>query len=68
MLYRAATELSFIKKSSFNNDVTIEQIWIFELGVENSIDVPFYVILDFMQKYQFNQQPQKMIYFMDRVY
>ena len=45
---KAATELSYIKKSSYINDVTTENNWTFELGVGDGIDIPVYVIVGFM--------------------
>ena len=39
-------------------DVTTENIWTLELGVGDGIDIPIYVIVVFMQRYQFNQQHQ----------
>ena len=47
--------------------VTIENVWFFELGVGDGIDLPIYVIVGFMQIYQFNQQYQKMIRFLDQM-
>ena len=52
------TELSFIKRSFYMKDVTIENIWTFELGVEGGIDKSIYVRVGFMQRDQFNQQHQ----------
>ena len=40
------------------NDVTTESNWTFELGVRDGVDVPFYVIVGFMQRDQFFQQHQ----------
>ena len=55
---RAATELSFIKKSSYVEEVTNENNWVFELGAGHGIDIPIYVIVGIMQRDQFNQQHQ----------
>ena len=52
---RAATELTYIKISSYTKDVTTENIWTFELGVRSCSDVPFYVIVGFIRGDQFNQ-------------
>ena len=51
----AATQLLYIKRSSFTKDVTIENNWAFKLGVVDGIDFPIYVIVGFMQREQFNQ-------------
>ena len=55
---RAAKQLTYIKISSYTKDVTTENIWTFELGVQKCSDVPFYVIVGFVQRDQFNQQHQ----------
>ena len=55
---KAATELSYIKKSSLMKDVTTENNWFFELGVGDGIDLPIYVIVGFLPRDQFNQQHQ----------
>ena len=39
---RAATQLTYIKGSSYSKDVTTENYWIFELGVQSGIDVPIF--------------------------
>ena len=51
----AATELSFIKRSSYMKDVTTKNNWTFEFGVEDGIEIPIYVIVGFMQRDQFNE-------------
>ena len=55
---KAATEVSYIKRSSNMKEVITETNWIFELGVENFVDIPIYVTVGFMQRHQFNQQHQ----------
>ena len=55
---RAATELTYIRRSLYTKDVTAENNWTFELGVKSGIDVPIYLKIGFMQKDQFNQQHQ----------
>ena len=55
---KTPTELSFIKRSSYMKYLTTENIWIFELGVGDGIDIPIYVRVGFMQSGQFNQQHQ----------
>ena len=55
---KTPTELSYIKRSSYMKDVTIENRWTFELGLGDSIDIPFYVIVEFTQRDHFNQQHQ----------
>ena len=55
---KAATELSYFKRSSCMNDVTTENNWTCELGVGDGIDIPVYVIVVFLQRDQFDQQRQ----------
>ena len=55
---RDTTELTYVRRSSHTKDVTTENIWTFELGVESSTDVPIYVIVRFMQRDQFDQEHQ----------
>ena len=55
---KAPTELSYIKRSSYMNDVTTENTWTCELGVGDGINQPIYVMVGFMQRDQFNQQHQ----------
>ena len=56
---KAPTELSYVKRSSYMKDVTTENDWTFELGFGDGVDIPFYVIVGFMQRDQINQQHQK---------
>ena len=51
---KAATEFTYIVRSSFMKDVTTENNWTFELGVGGDIGIPIYVIKGFMQRDQFN--------------
>ena len=55
---KTPAELSFIKKSYYIKDVTIENVWTFELGVGDGVDIPIFVVLGFMQRDQFKQQHQ----------
>ena len=55
---KTPTELSYIKKSYYIKDVTTENVWTFELGVEDGVDIPIFVVLGFMQRDQFKQQHQ----------
>ena len=61
----AATEMSYINKSSYVRNLTTGNKWTFELA--GSIDTPIYIIVVFMQRDQSNQQHQKMIHFIDQV-
>ena len=56
---RAATDLSLIERPSLMKIVTTENNWTFELGVGGGINIPFYVIIRFVQRDQFNQQHQE---------
>ena len=46
----AGAELSYIKRSSYTKDVTTENDWTFQLGLQSGIDVPIYVFVGFMQR------------------
>ena len=54
------TKLAYSNTFVHNKDVSIENNWTFELGVEKRFEVPFYVKQGFMQRYQFHQQSQKL--------
>ena len=58
ILSKIPTELSYIKRSSYKKDTTIENNWTFELGVGNGVDAPLYIRVGFVQRDQFNQQQQ----------
>ena len=58
VLYQAATELTYIKSSSYTKVVTIEKSWTFELDVRGGIDVRVHVVVGRMQRNQFIQQDQ----------
>ena len=45
---KAPTELSYIKRSSYMNDVTTENNWTFDLGVGDGIDIPVFLLVGFM--------------------
>ena len=58
IISKSATELSYIKRSSYMKDVTTENNWNFELGVGNGVDVTICIIVGFIQRNQFNQLHQ----------
>ena len=51
---KAATELSYDKRSIYMKNVTTENNWTFELGLGDGIDIPFYVVKGFMQRDHIN--------------
>ena len=55
---KTPTELTIVKRSPYMKDVTTENNYTFELGVEDGTDVRIYVIVGFLQRDQFNQQHQ----------
>ena len=59
IVFKAATDFSSIKRSTYTKDVTTENNWTFELGGGDGFDLPNYAIVGFMQRDQFNQQHQK---------
>ena len=46
----AARDLTYVKGSPHRKDVTTDKIWTSELGVEDGIVIPIYIIVAFMQK------------------
>ena len=56
VVFMAATELSYIKKSPSTKEVTIQSDLTFELGVQSGIDVTIYVIVGLEQGNCFIQQ------------
>ena len=55
---RAATELSYTKRSFYMKSINTEKNWTFELGVGDGVDLPFYVKVGYMQRDRINQQDQ----------
>ena len=53
---RSATKTAYNERSAHRNVLTTETKWSSELGVDKWIDVPFYVLVGFMQRKQFHQQ------------
>ena len=58
IISKSATELSYNKRSFYMQDVNTKNIWSFELGAGDGIDVPIYIVVRVMQRNQFNQQHQ----------
>ena len=58
MVGKTPTEMTYIRQSSYLKDSTTENIWSFELGVEECFDIPIFIIVGFMQRDQLNQQHQ----------
>ena len=65
LVSKAATELSFTKRSSFTKDVATENNWTLELGVGDGIDIHIYVKVGFMERDKFNQQHHNNDTFLD---
>ena len=49
-------ELSHKERSSYKREVTTANNWVFERGVRSGIGVLIFVLVEFMQRDQFNQQ------------
>ena len=45
---KLATQLAFIKRTVHINDVSSENIWIFDLGVKKGVNIPVYVVVGFL--------------------
>ena len=55
---KTAKEVSYIERSSYKKEKITENIWTFDLGVGDGVDIPIYVIVFFMLWDQLNQQHQ----------
>ena len=58
---RTVMDLSDITRSSYTKNVTDENNWIFELGVQKGIEVPIHVMFGFMQRDQRVKSVQKQV-------
>ena len=58
-VFRVATELTYIKRSSASEVAYTESKRTFELSLQNGIDVPVYVKTGFRQRDQIYQQKRK---------
>ena len=56
---KTPTELSYIKRSFYMEDLTTANNWTFQLCLGDVIDIPIYKIVGFMQRDQIIQQHQK---------
>ena len=52
LVSRAATNLTYIKRTVITRDVTTETIWTFELEIEKGKEVQIYIVVWFMHKYK----------------
>ena len=43
------TELRFVEKSVFMKEVSTQNLWSFELGTQENVNVPIWIIVDFQQ-------------------
>ena len=50
------TELQYIEKSVFMKEVNTQNLWSFELGTQEGVNVPIYVIVGFQQQDRQNSQ------------
>ena len=56
IVYRIPTELQYIERSVFMKEVNTQNLWIFELGTQESIIVPIWIIVGFQQSDRQNSQ------------
>ena len=50
------TELKFIERSVLMKDVNTQNLWTFELGTQEGINVPIWIIVGFQQKVRQDSQ------------
>ena len=56
MLNKTPTELRYIERSVFVKEVTNQKLWNFELGSQESMNVPIWIIIGFQQQDRQNSQ------------
>ena len=50
ILSRVPTELHFVERKIFNEEVNTEKFWTFELGTQEGMNVPTWIIVGFQQR------------------
>ena len=56
---RTPTELQYIERSVFMKEVNTQNLWNFELGTQEGINVPIWIIIGFQQQDRQNSQNEK---------
>ena len=56
---RIPTELQYIERSVFMKEVNTQNLWNFELGTQEGINVPIWIIIGFQQSDRQNSQNEK---------
>ena len=56
IVHRIPKELQYIERSVFMKQVNTQNLWIFELGTQEGINVPIWIIIGFQQKDRQNSQ------------
>ena len=49
-LSRTPTELQYVERSVFMKKVITQNLWIFELGTQERVNVPFWIIIGFYKR------------------
>ena len=49
ILIKTPTELQFVERCVFMKDINTQNLWTFELGAQQGINVPIWIIEDFQQ-------------------
>ena len=50
ILHKTPTELRYVERSVFMKEVNNQNLWIFELGSQEKMDVPIWIIIGFQQQ------------------
>ena len=56
ILSKTPTELQYVERSVFMKEVNTQNVWIFELGTQEGINVPIWIIVGFQQQVRQNTQ------------
>ena len=62
---RIPTELQYVERSVFMKEVNTQNLWNFELGTQESINVPIWIIIVFQQSDRQTCKMRIMIRFID---
>ena len=63
ILNKIPTELNYVERSVFMKELNTQNLWSFELGTQEGINVPIWIIVGFQQQDSQNSQNETMIRF-----
>ena len=59
ILYKTPTELRYVERSVLVKEVSNQNLWNFELGIQESVNVPIWIIIGFQQRDRQDSQISK---------